>query len=471
MYKIFKIKILFYLYIGIVPHTFAQQSGAIYSRNNVDCSEPIVGEWFFFSNGGPRYPTLEGLISSLQSHLQADSGAGHNCIPKPNVEFVGSFEGVDTKGSGMKEASPRGRIVWTLSLHDFESRPFYGSNNEASDYPIVIHRYRGARCEDPISVYQGVTKTRGPVYCPEGYSPDLYEGGTSQEDIDRGNAVCRKFTDVVYNPLCCTTSNPIQISSGSKLRSEIDFTFADFTFSRHYHSGSLNRGRLGRGWHIDLFKRFSFNRSENQNGLYYFDLSKGNGTHLGFVRNNSNDLWQQIEGEATNISVEDNAGHVLVKFPDSRVEKYNNEGKLIEEFDRNGLLRSYEYDADNTELLIKVSNRYQQSIKISYNEKGFIESIIDPTNQEYRYEYDANDNLTAVVYPDSDTDPSNNPKRIYHYENPDFPNHITGITDANGERYATFAYGVDGKAIESALAPTTNPVGQQRVQLNYQGTN
>ena len=76
-----------------------------------------------------------------------------------------------------------------------------------------------------------------------------------------------------------------------------------------------------------------------------------------------------------------------------------------------------------------------------------------------------------MVYPDADADPLNNPKRIYHYEDTNFPNHLTGITDANGERYATFAYGVDGKAIESALAPTTNPVGQERVQLNFQGAN
>ena len=43
----------------------------------------------------------------------------------------------------------------------------------------------------------------------------------------------------------------------------------------------------------------------------------------------------------------------------------------------------------------------------------------------------------------------------------------TGITNANGERYATFSYGADGKAIESTLAPTTNSVGQQRVQLEF----
>ncbi len=134
---------------------------------------------------------------------------------------------------------------------------------------------------------------------------------------------------------------------------------------------------------------------------------------------------------------------------------------------------SYVYDSSDR--LITVSNHYQQSLTFEYSndEKDHIISIIDGQGVRYGYEYDINDNLTAVIYPDTDADPNNNPKRIYHYENASFPNHITGITNANGERYATFAYNSNGQAIESALAPTTNSIGQQRTQLNFntQGAN
>ena len=46
--------------------------------------------------------------------------------------------------------------------------------------------------------------------------------------------------------------------------------------------------------------------------------------------------------------------------------------------------------------------------------------------------------MTSVTYPDTKV-------RTYHYEKAGFPFHLTGITDENGDRYATYGYDSSGR--------------------------
>jgi RHS repeat-associated protein len=61
--------------------------------------------------------------------------------------------------------------------------------------------------------------------------------------------------------------------------------------------------------------------------------------------------------------------------------------------------------------------------------------------------------LKEVTYPDdtpeTDTD---NPRVVYHYEDAAHPFALTGITNENGDRYATWAYDSDGRPISSEHA-------------------
>ncbi|MES9888923.1 MAG: hypothetical protein ABW140_19135 [Candidatus Sedimenticola sp. 6PFRAG1] len=53
-------------------------------------------------------------------------------------------------------------------------------------------------------------------------------------------------------------------------------------------------------------------------------------------------------------------------------------------------------------------------------------------------------------YPDGTPDDQlDNPRRLYHYEDNRFPGHLTGITDENGNRAATWSYDDQGRAISS----------------------
>ena len=52
--------------------------------------------------------------------------------------------------------------------------------------------------------------------------------------------------------------------------------------------------------------------------------------------------------------------------------------------------------------------------------------------------------------------------REYHYENASFENHLTGIMDENGNRFATWSYDTEGRADSSERAD-----GKERVTLVY----
>jgi len=76
------------------------------------------------------------------------------------------------------------------------------------------------------------------------------------------------------------------------------------------------------------------------------------------------------------------------------------------------------------------------SISITFTD-GKLSSVTDGLGVEYVYEFEVNDNLVAVLYPDATpNDVADNPRRIYHYENTQYPNHLVGIPDENGDYYA-----------------------------------
>ena len=87
-----------------------------------------------------------------------------------------------------------------------------------------------------------------------------------------------------------------------------------------------------------------------------------------------------------------------------------------------------------------------------------------PGGLTYSYAFDSNNNLIEVQYPDNST-------RKYHFDDAGFPNHLTGITDENGDRFATFSYDSEGRAISTEHAWTGSGAPQERYVLDYTGSN
>ncbi|MEW8439250.1 MAG: DUF6531 domain-containing protein [Candidatus Thiodiazotropha taylori] len=104
--------------------------------------------------------------------------------------------------------------------------------------------------------------------------------------------------------------------------------------------------------------------------------------------------------------------------------------------------------------LRQVVDQHGGRLDYIYNNDGLI-SIINTPDGTLSYQYDPEGRLISVTYPDSR-------KRQYHYEDSRLPNHLTGITDENGDRYATWAYDTEGRAILSEHAGNV-----ERVEFAY----
>ncbi len=133
----------------------------------------------------------------------------------------------------------------------------------------------------------------------------------------------------------------------------------------------------------------------------------------------------------------------------------------LETYDTSGRLISF-YQGDQEivlayapfGLLERVSDRFGRSLTFTYH-NGRLIAMTDPAGKHYLYRYGVNGNLTQVERPDGKT-------LQYLYESAHHPHALTGIVDENGNRFATWAYDDQGRAILSEHAG-----GAERVNLTY----
>jgi len=272
-----------------------------------------------------------------------------------------------------------------------------------------------------------------------------------------GDEACERVDDPKKSHGCARSSgvgNPCNVANGNKFQLEIDFSHT-LPFTRSYNSLNLASLGLGKGW-----------RHNHQRKLIILDdeLIQVSGTGRGESWVKVNGAWQ---GDAdSKVAIVETPSSFQLTKGDGALEVYNSVGQIVSITDSNGHQTSYSYSGNGK--LSQILNHYGQAIMFSY-EDGKLSKLTDALGAEYAYEYDANNNLVSIVFPDETLDDTDNPRKIYHYENPDFPNHLTGITDENGNRYATYAYDVNGNAILTEHTQTSNPVGQERFELDYQG--
>ena len=78
---------------------------------------------------------------------------------------------------------------------------------------------------------------------------------------------------------------------------------------------------------------------------------------------------------------------------------------------------------------------------------GHLSRVTLPDGGVIEYDYDQNRNLSRVRYPDGTS-------REYHYENSIYPNHLTGLTDRNGVRFASWSYDDEAVSYTHLTLPT-----------------
>lgn len=159
------------------------------------------------------------------------------------------------------------------------------------------------------------------------------------------------------------------------------------------------------------------------------------------------------------------------------VETYDVQGKLVSIALRTGSLITFDYSVAATPvtvapapgLLIRVTDPFGRQLNLTYDSSSRVKQMTDPEGNAFAYSYDANENLVAVIYPDiTPSDPLDNPKRIYQYNEQAYTSNtaqlhaLTGIVDENNQRFATYNYDIQGRAISSEHAG-----GVEKVSITY----
>ena len=178
---------------------------------------------------------------------------------------------------------------------------------------------------------------------------------------------------------------------------------------------------------------------------------------------------------------------------DQEVEQYDAAGRLLSITDKTGLTTSLGYsqycsanllDTATGEqtavctpigMLTTITDPYGRSLTLDYDTNYNLARMTDPAGHQYRYTYSGG-NLNSVIYPDDNI--PGGVTRTYQYDEianvsstPDlgvsYAHTLTGITDENGHRYATYAYDSQGRAISSEHGNTTSATGADRISFSY----
>lgn len=142
-----------------------------------------------------------------------------------------------------------------------------------------------------------------------------------------------------------------------------------------------------------------------------------------------------------------------VEGAEKDIETYDPAGRLVKLTDRRGLAQTLTYDGAGR--LAAVTDAFGRSLVFAYDPQDRVATLTQPDNGVVAFAYDGAGNLAGITWPDSKI-------RQYHYEDARFPNHLTGITDENGNRFATWSYDEQGRAVTSEHAG-----GAERTTLSY----
>jgi len=284
---------------------------------------------------------------------------------------------------------------------------------------------------------------------------------------------------------CIDLGNPINIGVGNKHQHELDYAGVGeypLRMERTYNGNAKDPKNFSVGWNTSydreiFFETNGLNGAERNNIVA---ISRADGKQYQFIQTGANVSWV---GDADAVGILVQQGTSTTGNPtgwtytndQGDMETYNASGKLTAIANRTGLTQTLSYSCTTVNsscptitpvnvapsvagLLLSVTDFAGRQIRFIYNGSARVVKMIDPDGGIYSYAYSgaaSGANLTSVTYPDGK-------RKTYHYENTGFPHALTGITDENGNRFATYTYDAQGRATS-----TEHAGGAERVSLTY----
>ncbi len=246
----------------------------------------------------------------------------------------------------------------------------------------------------------------------------------------------------------CETGEPIDLGSGNVFNEVTDYETDGqnkLNLIRYYNSMAspdTYATRMGSNWRTNYDRYlhiFSYGiEAERPDGaVVNFISSSGTytpDTDVDLKLTNSGSTWTLTDQNDT-------------------VETYTASGSkatLTSIKKRGGYLQAIGYSSSQ---ISYVSDSYGRQLGFSYS-SGLLSSVTTPDSLTLSYGYVAFSSahqLTTVSY---NTSPATH--QTYLYENTSYPFALTGITDENGNRYATWGYDSKGRSILSELSGAVN---------------
>ena len=250
---------------------------------------------------------------------------------------------------------------------------------------------------------------------------------------------------------CSTVANPINLLDGCKLQREADYrtrTLGGVELERFYNSAGYFRFDAAPQQATDVW-RTTWDRRilappAVGNVLAY--AQRADGSVQAFLPDGREMHNLRGGGSAVLQRLTDSAGATTgwrLTTADRDVEVYDAAGRVQSIALRTGHTFTLAYNANGR--LATVTDIYGVSLGFTYDASGRLGGFVAPGNRTFAYGYDALGRLTTVTYPDSTV-------RTYHYEDPAFLHALTGITDENGQRFASWRYDGTGRATFSQHA-------------------
>jgi YD repeat-containing protein len=183
------------------------------------------------------------------------------------------------------------------------------------------------------------------------------------------------------------------------------------------------------------------------------EITRGNGQSYAFVDQDGS--WQPLHPGRSVLTQGESSW--VYRATSGAVETYDTDGKLLSSRNTNGQTTTFAYDDQGR--LDRVTGSFDDVLTYHYGEDGRLIRITTPEG-DLNYGYDAEGRLNHVTYLDGS-------ERHYHYEDPNRAYLLTGITDENGDRFATWAYDDAGRA---TLSEHAGGAEQTTFRYNTDGT-
>lgn len=259
-----------------------------------------------------------------------------------------------------------------------------------------------------------------------------------------------------HYPGSCSTGEPIDLGSGNMFYEATDYTTDGqnpLAFTRYFNSMAApgsNAVSLGANW------RHNYDRSLtiiNPSAVYGVTAERPDGQIISFTSNSGTyttdtDLDYKLTRSGSTWTLTDRNDTSEIYYSSGTTKGLLQSIKL-----RNGYTQAMNYSGS---AIAFVSDSYGRQLGLSYSSAGLLTGVTTPDSLALSYGYvtfssGAQTHLSTVSYNTSPTT-----SQTYLYENASFPAALTGITDENGKRYATWSYDGTGRATLSQLAGAVN---------------